>query len=149
MLIKSNHFQNIAFPSLTGTEEAAAIYIDETAMNVSLHTNAFTHCSASVGGAVSFKNGFVNFSDNQYGNNEAHIYGPDKAAFPVSLERRDYNALPQIYKDQFSRVLSERKMLSLNEIRSGGTVDGFYVVLLDQYGDVVTSSNGNILTLSM
>ena len=65
----------------------------------------------------------------------------------MSLERREYTALPQMYKDQFPRLLREREMLNFNEVRSGSSLDGFYVVLLDQYGDVVTSSSGNTVTM--
>ena len=71
------------------------------------------------------------------------------AAFPVALERREYDELPQMYKERFPRLLRERNMLNLSGIRSGGNVDGFYMVLLDQYGGVVTSSNSHSLTFSI
>ena len=66
MLIQSNQFSNIRFPSFSGVEEAAGIYIDEASTNVLLHSNSFSQCSASIGGAISFKNSFVNFINNEY-----------------------------------------------------------------------------------
>ena len=69
------------------------------------------------------------------------------AAFPVALQMKHFNELPQIYRDEFPLRTSLPR--SLSNIRSGGTIDGLYVVLLDQYGEVVTSSDGHVLTLRM
>ena len=69
------------------------------------------------------------------------------AAFPVALQMKHFNELPQIYRDEFPLRTSLPR--SLSNIRSGGTIDGLYVVLLDQYGEVVTSSDGHLLTLRM
>ena len=69
------------------------------------------------------------------------------AAFPVALQMKHFNELPQIYRDKFPLRTSLPR--SLSNIRSGGTIDGLYVVLLDQYGEVVTSSDGHVLTLRM
>ena len=69
------------------------------------------------------------------------------AAFPVALQMKHFHELPQIYRDEFPLRTSLPR--SLSNIRSGGTIDGLYVVLLDQYGEVVTSSDGHVLTLRM
>ena len=85
LLIQNNQFNNISFPSFGGREEGAGVYIDEPSTGVTLEANSFSHCSASIGGAISFKNGFVTFNNNLYSSNEANLYGTNLAAFPVSL----------------------------------------------------------------
>ncbi len=150
-LVSQNLFSNISFPSLTGTEEAAGVYIDQTSSNVLLEHNSFTGCIASVGGAVSFKNGFVHFALNSYSQNGGFIYGTDIAAFPVRMEIRPYDLLPPLYKENNPRHLGQdrRRLLDLETVQSGGTISDFYLVLLDQYDRVVESSNGHVLSIAI
>ena len=101
--------------------------MDKYSTNVMLNSNSFNDCSASIGGAVSFKNGLVQFVNNIYLRNRGDIYGKDVAAFPVAMELKTYDELPQLFRDQFPRSLSQ----SFSGLRSGGTIDGFYVVLVD------------------
>ena len=83
--IQRNQFTSNAFPSLIGTEEAAGVYVGQTAQNAILDSNSFIQCRAASGGAISFKNAFAHFSNNYFADNEGSVYGRDLAAFPVAL----------------------------------------------------------------
>ena len=105
ILIQDNQFNQISFLQPNRASEAAGVYIDQLSTNVTVDSNAFTHCRADIGGALSYKNSFVSFFTNTYSENEGSIYGQNVAAFPVALELRSYTELPQIYKDNFPRLL--------------------------------------------
>ena len=129
LVIQHNQFNSISFASNEGREEGAGLYIDESSTGLAIDGNSFAHCVAPIGGALSFKNGFLSLTNNLFSSNQASLYGPDVAAFPVALQMKHFNELPQIYRDEFPLRTSLPRTLS--NIRSGGTIDGLYVVLLD------------------
>ena len=86
-------------------------------------------------------------------NNYASIYGDNQAAYAVGMEFRTRNELPSLYVE--TRGLISKRQLPGNDfsryegIQSSGTLGEVYLVFLDYFGEVVTVSQDDPISIEL
>ena len=113
--------------------------------------NIFENCKAGRGGAISWKNYLPYFEDNLYYNNEASLYGNDIASYAVALQFRAKELLPQSFLDDrdLQQERGSSEISHFEGIQSSGSLGEVYLVFVDYYGEVVTASNDDPITIQL
>ncbi len=121
--------------------EGGCLFLSGDSTQVTGLDNSFQGCAADIGGAIAFQGTPPSFHNTLFLNNSASLYGANNASYPVQIALRTYAALPPAFTSQ------PHQLLQLQAFQSGAIAHDLYAVLLDTYGQVVASSDGDQVTL--